>query len=179
MALISAGQNASFEIQLDEKPGTITWLKDNKPLDDRLADRITTTELPGNYYRLEIKHCWYVEHLRHSYADNGVNFLIFSFAASLTVDCMWLKQAMDLIHRRVRHNLSSMKVSLHLNWFISDSFHCDSFSDSTETEEEKKSYAEQNTPYFAVRLKDTEIMENTFLRFMVKVIGEPRPKIEL
>lgn len=72
-----------------------------------------------------------------------------------------------------------MKVSLHLNWFISDSFHCDSFSDSTETEEEKKSYAEQNTPYFAVRLKDTEIMENTFLRFMVKVIGEPRPKIEL
>lgn len=77
LALISAGQNASFEIQLDEKPGTITWLKDNKPLDDRLADRITTTELPGNYYRLEIKHCWYVDHLRHSYADNGVNFFDF------------------------------------------------------------------------------------------------------
>lgn len=48
-----------------------------------------------------------------------------------------------------------------------------------ESEEEKKSYAEQNTPHFAVRLKDTEVMENTFLRFMVKVVGEPRPKIEL
>lgn len=51
--------------------------------------------------------------------------------------------------------------------------------DRIESEEEKKSYAEQNTPYFAVRLKDTEVMENTFLRFMVKVVGEPRPKIEL
>lgn len=53
------------------------------------------------------------------------------------------------------------------------------FSAITETEEEKKSYAEQNTPYFVIRLTDTEIMEKTFLRFMVKVIGEPRPQIEL
>lgn len=49
----------------------------------------------------------------------------------------------------------------------------------TESDEEKKSFAEQNTPYFAIRLTDTEVMENTFLRFMVKVIGEPRPKIQL
>lgn len=55
-----AGQNATFEIQLEEKAGNITWLKDNKPLDDRLADRISTEELPGNYFTLEIKHCWYV-----------------------------------------------------------------------------------------------------------------------
>lgn len=75
-----AGQNASFEIQLDEKPGNITWLKDNRPLDDRLADRITTTELPGNYYRLEIKHCWYV----HCHSRNRIfsrfywNFSLYS-----------------------------------------------------------------------------------------------------
>lgn len=48
-----------------------------------------------------------------------------------------------------------------------------------ETAEEKKSFAQQNTPYFAIRLRDAEIMENTFLRFMVKVIGEPTPKIQL
>lgn len=48
-----------------------------------------------------------------------------------------------------------------------------------ETAEEKKSYAQQNTPYFAIRLRDAEIMENTFLRFMVKVIGEPSPKLQL
>lgn len=49
----------------------------------------------------------------------------------------------------------------------------------SESEEEKKSFAEQNTPYFAIRLTDTEVMENTYLRFMVKVVGEPRPKIQL
>lgn len=49
----------------------------------------------------------------------------------------------------------------------------------SESEEEKKSLIEQNTPYFAIRLTDTEVMENTFLRFMVKVLGEPRPKIQL
>lgn len=47
------------------------------------------------------------------------------------------------------------------------------------SEEEKKSYAERNTPYFAIRLTDTEIMDKTYLRFMVKVIGEPRPQIQL
>lgn len=46
-----------FEIQLEEKTASVTWLKDNKPLDDRLADRITTTESDGNYYQLNVKHC--------------------------------------------------------------------------------------------------------------------------
>lgn len=54
------------------------------------------------------------------------------------------------------------------NWFI-----------MSETAEERKAIAEQNTPHFIVRLKDTEVMENTYLRFMVKVQGEPRPKIIL
>lgn len=49
----------------------------------------------------------------------------------------------------------------------------------SESEEEKKSLVEQNTPYFAIRLTDTEVMENTYLRFMIKVLGEPRPKIQL
>lgn len=87
---------------------------------------------------------------------------------------------MDPIRRPVRRNLSSMKVSS--SRFLPELPYIISFlpfAVRTETEEEKKSYAEQNTPYFAVRLKDTEIMEHTFLRFMVKVIGEPRPKIEL
>lgn len=32
----------------------MTWLKDNRPLSDRLADRISITQ-EGNIYRLEIK----------------------------------------------------------------------------------------------------------------------------
>lgn len=50
---------------------------------------------------------------------------------------------------------------------------------STETAEELKAIAEQNTPHFIIRLNDTEVMERTFLRFMIKVNGEPRPKIQL
>lgn len=49
----------------------------------------------------------------------------------------------------------------------------------TETAEELKAIAEQNTPHFIIRLNDTEVMERTFLRFMIKVNGEPRPKIQL
>lgn len=54
-----------------------------------------------------------------------------------------------------------------------------SFFFRTETAEELKAIAEQNTPHFIIRLHDTEVMESTFLRFMLKVNGEPRPKIQL
>lgn len=36
---------------------------------------------------------------------------------------------------------------------------------------------ETNAPYFEVKLKDTEIIENTMLTFMVKVKGDPKPKV--
>ena len=47
------------------------------------------------------------------------------------------------------------------------------------SEEEKKRRAEANAPYFEVRLKDTELLENTYLRFMIKVNGTPNPKLTL
>lgn len=33
------------------------WLKDNKPLDDKLADRVITKEADNLTYSLEIQHC--------------------------------------------------------------------------------------------------------------------------
>lgn len=47
------------------------------------------------------------------------------------------------------------------------------------TPEEKKARAEANAPIFLVRLKDTELMESTYLRFMVKVKGDPNPEMKL
>lgn len=47
------------------------------------------------------------------------------------------------------------------------------------TPEERKERAEKNAAYFVVKLKDTELLENTYLRFMVKVKGEPNPKVKL
>lgn len=45
------------------------------------------------------------------------------------------------------------------------------------TPEKRKELQETNAPYFEVRLKDTEVIENTFLTFMVKVKGDPKPKV--
>jgi hypothetical protein len=45
--------------------------------------------------------------------------------------------------------------------------------------EEKKAKADANSPIFLVRLKDTEILENTYLRFMIKVKGDPNPELKL
>jgi hypothetical protein len=47
------------------------------------------------------------------------------------------------------------------------------------SEEEKKRRAEANAPLFVVKLKDTELLENTYLRFMIKVKGQPNPTLKL
>lgn len=47
------------------------------------------------------------------------------------------------------------------------------------TPEERKQRNALNAPYFLVALKDTEIMENTYLRFMVRVKGDPNPEVKL
>lgn len=39
--------------------------------------------------------------------------------------------------------------------------------------------SESNAPVFSVQLKDTEVVEKTYLTFMVKVRGDPMPKIRL
>lgn len=42
------------------------------------------------------------------------------------------------------------------------------------TEEEKSNRA----PEFIIRLKDTEILDGTFLRFVVKLKGDPKPVVK-
>lgn len=54
---ILASENALFSLQLKDKASSIIWMKNNKPLDDRLADRIKKKECESNTYTLEILHC--------------------------------------------------------------------------------------------------------------------------
>ncbi|XP_059609268.1 obscurin isoform X2 [Phlebotomus argentipes] len=130
---IQPGDKASFEIQLEAEPTSVTWLKDNKPLDDRLADRIKKGELANNTYKLELQHCSEDDSgLYTARANNG--------ADSATCSAQLIVQKMSA--------------------------------------EKKRELAEANAPVFTIRLKDTEIMENTFLRFMVKVKGDPSPKVQ-
>ena len=50
-----AGQNAVFECDV-EGATKVTWLKDNRPLSERLSDRVTMSE-ENQKYRLEIRNC--------------------------------------------------------------------------------------------------------------------------
>lgn len=51
--------------------------------------------------------------------------------------------------------------------------------DSSVTADERLERAESDKPEFIVKLKDTELAENTCLRFMVKVRGDPSPDVLL
>lgn len=55
--IFTAGENATFSLQLKDKPSSIIWLKNNKPLDDSLADRIKKKENGNHTFTLEIQHC--------------------------------------------------------------------------------------------------------------------------
>lgn len=54
----SAGELCVFECEVNaEPPAVITWLRDNKPLEDKLADRVTMSSKDNRTYKLELQHC--------------------------------------------------------------------------------------------------------------------------
>jgi hypothetical protein len=59
MLSITAGQNALFESMLtSDTPTSMTWLKDNRPLEDKLADRVLISSHDSNTrFILEVQHC--------------------------------------------------------------------------------------------------------------------------
>ncbi|XP_035904932.1 obscurin isoform X2 [Anopheles stephensi] len=129
--LTEAGENAKFTVQVDEM-SNMQWLKDNKPLDDRLADRVITKENDDLSYTLEIQHCREQDSgIYTARAINGTENA--SCTAQLIVETL--------------------------------------------TPEQRKAMSESNSPVFSVQLKDTEVIEKTYLTFMVKVKGDPAPKV--
>ncbi|XP_011878155.1 PREDICTED: muscle M-line assembly protein unc-89 isoform X5 [Vollenhovia emeryi] len=129
-----AGEVATFECTMLTSDSTtrIQWLKDNKPMEDKLADRVTTT-LADNTCKLEIQNV-------HE-SDSGI-YIARALNTNGEATCT--------------AQLVVQKLS----------------------PEEKKARAEANGPIFLVRLKDTELLENTYLRFMIKVKGDPNPEIK-
>ncbi|XP_053986004.1 obscurin isoform X2 [Hylaeus volcanicus] len=129
-----AGEMASFECTLLQTDSTtmVQWLKDNKPLDDRLADRITASAV-GKTFKLTLQNV--LE------SDSGI----------------YIARA---INSEGQSTCTAQLIVQKL------------------TPEEKKARAEANAPIFLVRLKDTELLENTYLRFMVKVKGDPNPDMK-
>uniref|UniRef100_A0A2A4JMB9 Hemolin n=1 Tax=Heliothis virescens TaxID=7102 RepID=A0A2A4JMB9_HELVI len=131
---IEPGENAIFECLLrDAKDVKVKWLKDNKPMGDRLMDRCSISIENDGSFKLELKHC--------REEDAGVY---------------------TAIAENVKGNA-----------------HCTAQLVVQElTPEERKERNALKAPYFLVALKDTEIMENTYLRFMVNVKGDPNPDVK-
>ncbi|CAL7949959.1 unnamed protein product [Xylocopa violacea] len=131
---VEPGEMAAFECTLLHTNAStrVQWLKDNKPLDDRLADRVTASAT-GKTFRLQLQNV--LE------SDSGI----------------YIARAMN------SEGQSTCTAQLIVQ---------------TLTPEEKKARAEANAPIFLVRLKDTELLENTYLRFMVKVKGDPNPEVK-
>ncbi|XP_043277218.1 obscurin isoform X4 [Venturia canescens] len=131
---IIAGENASFECTMASGTDTtkMQWFKDNKPLSDKLADRVVISSTE-NTFKLTIKHV--LE------ADSGIY--------------------------TARAANGDGKASCTAQLVVQNL-----------TPEEKKARAEANAPIFLVSLKDTELLENTYLRFMIKVKGDPNPELK-
>ncbi|XP_058062873.1 obscurin [Anopheles bellator] len=128
---VEPGDNAKFSVQVDEH-STMQWLKDNKPMDDRLADRVITRETDDLSYTLEVQHCREEDSgIYTARAINGTESA--SCTAQLIVEAL--------------------------------------------TSEQRKALSQSNSPVFSVQLKDTEVIEKTYLTFMVKVKGDPDPKV--
>ncbi|KAK9307270.1 hypothetical protein QLX08_002302 [Tetragonisca angustula] len=131
---VEPGEMTVFECTLLHTDATtrVQWLKDNKPLEDRLADRLTASAT-GKTFRLQLQNV--LE------SDSGI-YIARAMNSEGQATC-----TAQLIVQKL-------------------------------TPEEKKARAEANAPIFLVRLKDTELLENTYLRFMVKVKGDPNPEMK-
>ncbi|XP_055610564.1 obscurin isoform X2 [Uranotaenia lowii] len=128
---LEAGENAKFACQLDER-SQVQWLKDNKPLNDKLADRVIMKESGDLTHTLEIQHCR--EEDTGLYTARAIN-------GSENASCT---------------------AQLHVQKL---------------TPEQRKAMTETNSPIFTVELTSAEVIEKTYLTFMVKVKGDPAPKI--
>uniref|UniRef100_A0A1B6FN80 Obscurin n=1 Tax=Cuerna arida TaxID=1464854 RepID=A0A1B6FN80_9HEMI len=127
---VKPGGNAVFECELEDRAKVI-WLKDNKPLEDKLADRIRAVTKDDTKHRLEIKGCHESDTASYT-ARAEANGGVASCTAHLLVEEL-LKQ-------------------------------------------EKNEGSKE--PYFTISLHDTELLENTYLRFLIKVRGDPKPDVK-
>ncbi|XP_037951991.1 obscurin isoform X2 [Teleopsis dalmanni] len=127
---VQPGETAHFEIQYLEKPATVVWYKDNKLLDDQLADRVLQKEAPNSSYRLEIKNCRAL--------DSGT-YTAKAQTATESTTC----SAQLAVEQSAQHDDQATNIP----------------------------------PVFVVSLKDAEMLENSLFRFLIKINGDPKPKV--
>ncbi|KAK0094450.1 hypothetical protein PV326_010858, partial [Microctonus aethiopoides] len=130
---VEPGECATFECTLESSISCrMQWFKDNKPLNDKLADRVNITSTDKSY-KLEIKNV--LESDSGIYTARAANG-----DGNATCTAQLIVENLNAQERRMK--------------------------------------AEAKAPVFLVKLKDTELLENTYLRFMIKVKGDPNPDVK-
>ncbi|XP_022174781.1 obscurin-like isoform X5 [Myzus persicae] len=129
---LAVGENATFECEI-EGATNVTWLKNNLPLPNTIANRTTITEdKENNLYKLQL------------------NKVIMSDSGTYTV--------------KAENNIGESTSTALL--FVENL-----------SADEKKARAKANAPIFAVKLADTQLLENTHARFMIEIKANPLPKL--
>ncbi|XP_063855211.1 obscurin-like isoform X6 [Scylla paramamosain] len=132
--MVEPGDDVAFACEVTHPlPYFVTWLKDNKPLDDKLADRIQQQD-SGQQHVLKVLNC--------RMDDSGI------YTAKATDE---------------NHSASTCSAQLLVQEF---------------TEEERARRIAEKSPFFLVKMKPTEVIENTNLSYTIHVKGDPMPDVQ-
>ncbi|XP_069971392.1 obscurin-like isoform X4 [Penaeus vannamei] len=142
--VVEPGDGVTFVCEVAHPaPYFITWLKDSKPLDDKLADRVQQTDT-GAKHALKMtdegcKHTLQVLNCRVE--DSGI------YTAKATDENgVWSTCSAQLLVQEL-------------------------------TEEERARRIAEKSPFFMVRMKPTQVIENTNLSYTIHVKGDPMPNV--
>ncbi|XP_042877694.1 obscurin-like isoform X2 [Penaeus japonicus] len=142
--VVEPGDGVTFVCEVAHPaPYFITWLKDSKPLDDKLADRVQQTDT-GAKHALKMvdegcKHTMQVLNCRVE--DSGI------YTAKATDENgVWSTCSAQLLVQEL-------------------------------TEEERARRIAEKSPFFMVRMKPTQVIENTNLSYTIHVKGDPMPNV--
>ncbi|XP_047481488.1 obscurin-like isoform X2 [Penaeus chinensis] len=142
--VVEPGDGVTFVCEVAHPaPYFITWLKDSKPLDDKLADRVQQTDA-GAKHALKMtdegcKHTLQVLNCRVE--DSGI------YTAKATDENgVWSTCSAQLLVQEL-------------------------------TEEERARRIAEKSPFFMVRMKPTQVIENTNLSYTIHVKGDPMPNV--
>ncbi|XP_066949349.1 LOW QUALITY PROTEIN: muscle M-line assembly protein unc-89-like [Macrobrachium rosenbergii] len=132
--VVEPGESVNFTcVVAHPAPYFVTWLKDNKPLDDKLADRVQAQD-NGDKHTLKVMNC--------RVQDSGIYTAKATDENGISATCSAQLLVQEL------------------------------------TEEERLRRIAEKSPFFLVRMKKTEVIENTNLSYTIHVKGDPMPEVQ-
>ncbi|XP_042234486.1 obscurin-like [Homarus americanus] len=143
--VVEPGDSVSFVCEVAHPlPYFVTWLKDSKPLDDKLADRVQQQD-SGTRHTLKM-------------TDEGARHTLQVMNCRVQDSGIYTAKATDEVGASATCSAQLLVQEL--------------------TEEERARRIAEKSPFFLVRMKPTEVIENTNLSYTIHVKGDPMPEIQ-